>query len=313
MRLAFLGTAPFAVPVLEALTASKHEVAVVVTGPDKPAGRGRKSHSTPVKLSALEAGLTVLTPSTPRDPKFIHEFRALGLDAAAVVAYRILPPEVFDAPRLGTLNVHPSLLPKYRGPAPIQWALINGDTETGISIIRITDAVDAGGVVLQRRVPVDPDETAGQLAERLAPLGGELVLEALSGLAAGTLKPLPQNEAEVTRAPKLSKEDGLIDWSQNAKSVHNRIRGVTPWPGAYTILPDGKVLKLFESRAESNCEGKSAGEVIRAGERGESLKIACGEGAVHIHQVQLEGKRRMTAGEFLRGYDLPSGTRLGQR
>ncbi|MFH0881676.1 MAG: methionyl-tRNA formyltransferase [bacterium] len=313
MRIAFLGTDPFAVPVLEVLIASAHQVAVVVTGPDKPAGRGRKLRPTPVKERAVAAGIPVMTPPGPRDPRFIQEFQSLGMDAAVVVAYRILPPEIFDAPRLGTLNIHPSLLPKYRGPAPIQWALINGETETGVSIIRITETVDAGGVVLQARVTVDPDENAGQLAERLAPLGGEMVLEALAGLEAGTLTPLAQNESEVSRAPKLTKEDGFIDWNQTARAVHNRIRGVTPWPGAYTYLPDGKSLKLFESRDEFSNEGASAGEVIRIIKDQDYLKVACGEGAVRFLKVQLEGKRRMPVSEFLRGYDLSPGTCLGQR
>jgi methionyl-tRNA formyltransferase len=312
VRIAFLGTAPFAVPALEALIASAHEVAVVVTGPDKPAGRGRKLRPTPVKECAVTAGIPVMTPAGPRDPRFIQEFHSLELDAAVVVAYRILPPEVFDAPRLGTLNIHPSLLPKYRGPAPIQWTLINGETETGVSIIRITETVDAGGVVRQKRISVNPDENAGQLAERLAPLGAEMILEALAGLEAGTLKPLPQDETEVTRAPKLSKEDGLIDWSGDARSVHNRIRGVTPWPGAYTFLPDGRVLKVFESRIESEGGKASPGEVIGGVQGEDHLSIACGEGTLGFHEVQLEGKRRMTVGEFLRGYDLPQGTRLGQ-
>lgn len=312
VRIAFLGTAQFAVPALEALIASKHDLVAVVTGPDKPAGRGRKLHPTPVKQVAAEAGIPVMTPPGPRDPQFISDFCALELDAAVVVAYRILPPEVFDAPRLGTLNIHPSLLPRYRGPAPIQWALINGDEETGVSIIRITETVDAGGVVLQERVHIHPEEDAAKLSDRLAVFGGRMALQALDGLEAGSLKPLQQDESQVTRAPKLTKEDGQIDWNRDGLSVHNLIRGVTPWPGAMTTLPDGKGLKLFESRYEYDSEGAAPGEVIRSTERQEYLKIACGEGAIRVLEVQLEGKRRMTVGEFLRGYDLSSGSLLGQ-
>jgi len=312
VRVAFLGTAAFAIPTLEALLESGHEVVAVITGPDKPAGRGRSLKPTPVKSFALEAGVkTIWTPTSPRDPEFIADFQALKLDAAVVVAYRILPPEVFDSPKYGTLNVHPSLLPRYRGPAPLNWALINGDKETGVSIIRISEKVDAGGVVKQIKVPLDPNETVAELAERLAPIGGKMVLESLEGLQQGTLSPIEQDEELVTKAPKLRKEDGHLDWTLSARQLHNRIRGVTPWPGAFTSLPDGKTLKLFNTRweeVESICK---PGEIIGLQEKSEVLNIACGEGTLIVDEVQLEGKKRMSVSDFLRGYPLQSDTVLG--
>lgn len=312
MRLAFLGTAGFAVPALHALLQSDHQLVAVVTGPDKPAGRGRKLTPTPVKQAALDAGFggEILAPPSPRDPEFIQRFQVLELDAAVVVAYRILPPDVFDSPKLGTLNIHPSLLPRYRGPAPLNWALINGDRETGVSIIRISERVDAGGVVLQERVALDPDETAGQLSDRLAPLGAQLVLTTLEALQAGTLQPIPQDEAQVTKAPKLSKEDGRIDWTRPADEVHNRVRGVTPWPGAYTCLPDGQMLKLFHSK-ELLDFASEPGEVLRNDFSSDFLVVGCGENAVGFAEVQLQGKKRMPVSEFLKGHPLEPGMQLG--
>lgn len=306
MRIVFLGTAHFAVPILDVLLRSGHEVVGVVTGPDKPAGRGRKLQPTPVKQRALEEeGIPILTPKRLKTEEFRAQFAALEADAAVVVAYRILPPSVFNIPRLGTLNVHPSLLPKYRGPAPLNWALINGDDETAVSVIRISEVVDAGGVVLQNRVKLDPLETADDLARRLAPMGGEMILEALQGLEDGSLRPIPQDEALVTKAPKLAKEDGEIDWAKPAEVVHNRIRGLYPWPGSYTMF-DGKMLKLFASR---QVEGKGEpGEVLEAGNE---LVIACGSGAVAFKALQKQGKRRMSVEEYLRGQKLSVGTVLG--
>lgn len=307
MRVAFLGTAGFAVPVLDRLLESGHEVVGVVTGPDKPAGRGRKLTPTPVKRRALDEGLSILTPLRLKDPEFLEAYAAWKPEAAVVVAYRILPPQVFDLPPLGTLNVHPSLLPRYRGPAPLNWALINGDTVTGVSIIRITETVDAGGVVLQQREEIHPFETVADLGERLAKVGGEMVVRALEGLQAGSLKPIEQNEAQVTRAPKLAKEDGLIDWSRTALQVHNRVRGVIPWPGAYSFH-QGKTIKLYGSRPEVGHSGRP-GQILRADDR---LTVACGEGAVSFGEVQLQGKKRMQVEEFLRGYELKPGDHLGE-
>ena len=209
MRVAFLSTASFGVPALEALLTSNHEVVVVVTGPDKPAGRGRKIVSTPVKKHAENAGLPILTPSSLKSVEFLRTFSAFRPEIAVVVAFRILPEAVFDLPEHGTLNIHPSLLPAYRGPAPIQWAILHGETRTAVTIFRITNRVDAGGILAREMVEIDPDETAGELAERIAPAGGRLLVSTIDRLAHETISPIPQDEAKVTRAPKLAKEDGL--------------------------------------------------------------------------------------------------------
>ncbi len=305
MRVAFLGTAEFAVPTLRGLLESDHEVVGVVTGPDKPAGRGRRLRPTPVKRVAEAAGLPLLTPSRLKDPAFLADFTSRRPDVAVVVAFRILPRELFTLPPHGTLNVHPSLLPRYRGPAPVNWALINGERETGVSIIRISETVDAGGLLLQEKVAVDPLETAGELAARLASLGAMMTLRALEGLAEGSLVPLPQDDSLVTRAPKLVKEDGRIDWSRSALEVHNRVRGVDPWPGAYGTL-SGRMLKLFRSRPLEHPSGQP-GEILEAG--GE-LVVACGAGAVAFAEVQLAGKKRMQVSDFLRGFRLAVGARF---
>ncbi|MCB2211515.1 methionyl-tRNA formyltransferase [bacterium] len=312
MRVVFLGTDRFGVPTLDRLiTSSGHELVGVVTGPDKPSGRGRKLTPTPVRQHVLDhtPDVPVLTPRKLKDPAFHEQFRALEPDAAVVVAFRILPPQIFDAPKHGTLNVHPSLLPKYRGPAPLNWALINGDNETGVSVIRITQKVDAGGVLLQERYPLDPNETAGDLAIRLAPVGGEMILRALQGLELGELSPLPQDESLVSKAPKLEKEDGRLDWTRPAIELHNRARGVTPWPGAFTTL-HGKQLKLFATRPLDGGSG-DPGTILEADGRAGWLVIGCGSGALQIREVQLQGKKRMSVSDFLRGYQVTIGERVG--
>ncbi len=311
MRIAFLGTAEFAVPVLEKLLefhspGGNYEVVGVVTGPDKPAGRGRKLLPTPVKICAEKNVLPILTPTRFKDPDFLRAYSVWKPDVAIVVAFKILPPEVFDLPPLGTLNIHPSLLPAYRGPAPLNWALINGDTETGVSIIRISSKVDAGGVLLQKRVAISPNETAGDLSDRLAPLGGEMVLETLAGIENKSVSPIPQDESMVTRAPKLAKTDGELDWLKSAEDIHNLVRGVSPWPGAYTNLQEDS-LKLFGSRL-TNGTGKP-GEILYTGK---DLVIACGEGAVSFTGVQRQGKRKMSVPDFIRGFSLSIGDTLGK-
>ncbi len=312
MRVVFLGTDRFGVPTLDRLmTSPEHELVGVVTGPDKPSGRGRKLTPTPVHQHVLDhtPDVPVFTPRKLKDPAFHEQFRVFDADAAVVVAFRILPPQIFDAPTHGTLNVHPSLLPKYRGPAPLNWALINGDTETGVSVIRITQKVDAGGVLLQERYPLDPHETAGDLAIRLAPVGGEMILRALQGLELGELSPLPQDESLVSKAPKLEKEDGRLDWTLPAVELHNRARGVTPWPGAFTTLR-GKQLKLFATRPLDGGSG-DPGTILEADGRSGWLVIACGNGALQIREVQLQGKKRMSVSDFLRGYQIKPGERVG--
>ncbi len=301
MRVGFLGTADFGIPVLQHLLYSKHDVVGVVTGPDKRAGRGRKSIPTPVRKVADAAGLPVLTPIDLKDPEFVDAFRRWDLDTAVVVAFRILPRQVFSLPKHGILNVHPSLLPRYRGPAPIPWALINGDKETGVSVIRISAKVDAGGILLQRRTAIGDFETTANLIERLGPVGADMILEALDKMESNTLEILPQREEEVTRAPKLCKEDGELDWTVPAFAVHNRVRAMTPWPGAYSHH-QGKLIKLFGS--EPVLGDGQPGEILEAGKR---LVVACGENAVAFQEIQREGKRKMTCEECTRGYVIQPG------
>ncbi len=307
MRIAFLGTAPFAVPTINALLNSDHEVVGVVTGPDKPVGRGRKLQPTPVKERALKAGLEILTPEKLKNKEFLEKYRSWKPDAAVVVAYRILPEVVFDLPKFGTLNLHPSLLPKYRGPAPLNWTLINGDNETGISVIRICKIVDAGGVVLQRKIALDPFETTHDLAVRLAPEGGQMIVDALEGLFENRLEVIEQDESLVTKAPKLVKEDGIIDWNRDSISIHNQVRGLFPWPGSYSYL-NGKTIKLFGSKPVENISEKH-GIVVN---NDDSLVISCGKDAISFDEVQLQGKKKMPVSDFLRGFDIPIGTVLGE-
>ncbi|MBD3165739.1 methionyl-tRNA formyltransferase [bacterium] len=306
MRVALLGTAAFAVPILETLVRSRHKVVGVVTGPDKPAGRGRKPMPTPVRVAAEAHNLPVLTPPKLKNRTFLSEYAAWKPDAAVVAAFRILPEAVFDLPPMGTINIHPSLLPKYRGPAPIQWALINGEEETGVTVFKLAKQVDAGGVLLQRRFEIDLLETAGDLMQRVQPMISDMLLETLDGLEEGTIHPQPQDDREATKAPKLAKEDGLIDWGLPGVAVHNRVRGLTPWPGAYTYH-NGMLLKLFRSCPEE-LQG-SPGEVLEADKR---LIVAGSDGAVAFAEVQRQGKRRMTVEELMRGYKLEPGDRLGE-
>ncbi len=313
MRVVFLGTDRFGIPTLEQLLASdNHELVGVVTGPDKLAGRGRKMQPTPVRkfVADNESNVPVLMPERLKDPAFHEQFRALEPDVAVVVAFKILPPAIFDMPKHGVLNVHPSLLPRYRGPAPLNWALINGDTETGVSVIRITKQVDAGGVLLQTRHPIDQYETSRDLAVRLAPVGGKMILEAIAALEKGGLTPIPQDETLVTKAPKLGKEDGVLDWSQTALQVHNRARGVTPWPGAQTTL-HGKQLKVFSTAPQDDLFS-DPGVVVEADANSGRFVIGCGQGALKINEVQLQGKKLMRVSDFLRGYPVEVGERVGE-
>ncbi len=310
MRVVFLGTPAFAVPSLERLAASHHEVAAVVTNPDRAAGRGRKLRPPAIKTAATDLGLTVLQPESLRDPELASQLRALQPDAFAVIAFSILPRTLLAIPRLGSVNVHPSLLPAYRGAAPIVWALFDGCSETGISTFLLNPRVDAGDILLQERVTIGADETAGELETRLSVDGADLLLRSLDGLEDGSMTPLPQQGGAVTRAPKLTREDGRLDWTWPADRVHNRIRGANPMPGAFTDWRDTS-LKLHRSSlcAHEGGESHAPGTVLTADADG--ILIACGGGAVRLLEVQPEGRPRMPADAFVRGYPLRSGDRLG--
>lgn len=307
MRVVFLGTPAFAVPSLERLAASRHQVAAVVTNPDRPAGRGRQLRPPPVKIAAETLGLPILQPTSPRQRELPGQLAAFEPDAFAVIAFSILPRRLLAVPRLGSVNVHPSLLPAYRGAAPIIWALFDGCTETGISTFLLNPSIDAGDILLQERVAIDPDETAGELEARLAVDGAELLLRSLDGLEDGTLEPRPQIGAGSSRAPKLTRQDGCIDWTWPAERVRNRVRGANPMPGAFTHWSGGS-LKVH--RAAIDTGDGPPGTVLTADGR-DGIVVACGQGALRLTQVQPEGRPRMTADEFVRGYRLAVGQRLG--
>lgn len=305
MRLLYMGTPDFAVPALESLVAAGFPPVAVVTGPDRPRGRGRQVTPTPVKAAAERLGLhPILQPESVRDPAFAEAVAALAPDVIAVVAFKILPPAVYEQARLGAFNLHASLLPRYRGAAPINRALMDGAAETGVTTFFLRPQVDTGDVILRRRLAVGPDETAGELHDRLARLGAEAVVETVRRIAQGTATTQPQDGAEATPAPKLFKDDARIDWGAGAAAVHNHVRGLSPSPGAWTH--HGKtLLKVYRTRPVA-AQG-APGTVCEAGER---LVVACGTGGVELLEVQQEGKRRLLASDFLRGYPLAVGDRL---
>ncbi|MCP4446322.1 MAG: methionyl-tRNA formyltransferase [Myxococcales bacterium] len=306
MRIVFMGTPDFALPALESLVAS-HDVSLVVTQPDKPSGRKKKLTPPPVKVMAEEAGIEVLQSPSARTPEFLDRILEAKADVAVVVAYgKILPLAVLEAFPHGCVNIHGSLLPKYRGAAPIQWAVLDGEKQTGISIIRLDEGMDTGPVLLKRTEPIFDSDTAGSLFDRLAPLGASAVLEALQGLEAGTLVPKPQSEDGASHAAILKKQDGLIDWSKDSSVVACRIRGLDPWPGAFTPIAGGN-LKLFGAAV---CEGQGQPGAILGYDDEQGMVIACGEGAVAVADVQAPGKKRMAAAAFARGKRLEPGALL---
>lgn len=314
-RAIFFGTPDFAVPCLDAL-ATVADVVLVVTQPDRPRGRGLELAPPPVKVRAEALGVPVVQPVKVRTPEFAASLRALEADVAVVVAYgRILTRAVLDAPRLGCVNVHASLLPRWRGAAPIQWAVARGDAETGVCLMQMDEGLDTGPVLARRATPIGPDETAGELAVRLAALGAELLREELPRHLAGALVAVPQDDARHTLAPLLEKAHGAIDWSASAQSVHDLVRGMSPWPGAFTQLPSGATLKVHASRVvarPAQAEGAEPGAVVAA-DRAGGLVVACGAGALALVAVQPEGKRRMSAVDYLAGRPLACGDVLGAR
>jgi methionyl-tRNA formyltransferase len=301
-----MGSPEFAVPTLRVLL-DAHDVVAVVCQPDKPAGRGQKLLAPATKELALARGVPVLQPAKARDPSFLEDLRRLAPDVAVVVAYgKILPQAVLDVPKHGCLNVHGSLLPRYRGAAPIQWAIIRGETETGITIMQLDAGMDTGPMLLKRKTAIAEDETAGKLAVRLAGIGAELMLVTLLRLQAGALVPTPQDGSEATLAPMLDTDAGTIDWTRPALEVRNRVRGVDPWPAARTVLA-GEPLKLWGARLT---DGSGApGEVLAADREG--LVVACGDGAVALAELQLPGRKRLPVPAFVAGKPIAVGTKLG--
>ena len=308
LRIVFMGTPDFAVPSLRALLDGGYRPVAVVTVPDRPAGRGQRMQPSAVKEAAEAAGLPVLQPESLRDDAFQAELAALAADVLVVVAFRILPPEVYGLAKQGAFNLHASLLPAFRGAAPIHRALMAGVEETGVTTFFLKPQVDTGEIILQRRVAVGPDETAGELHDRLAALGAEAVVETVRRIERGEAGSTPQDDARASLAPKLFREDARIDWAQPARRVHDRVRGLSPHPAAWTTL-DGETLKLYRTAVEAEAGRLGApGEVVEAEGR---LLVACGEGAVEVLELQRPGKRRMDVQAFLNGTTLEPGTRLG--
>jgi methionyl-tRNA formyltransferase len=299
MRLVFLGTPAFAVPSLERIVEAGHSVVAVVTQPDRPRGRGQQSAAPPVKVTALKLGLPVFQPERVRRPEAQEHLRALGVDAMAVVGYgQIIPQTVIDLAPLGIINVHGSLLPKYRGAGPIQWAIRNGETLTGVTTMRINAGLDTGDMLLKTETEIGAEENALELGRRLSTTGADLLVETLAGLATGSITPEKQDDAQATYAPLLKKEDGAIVWSHSAQSIHNQVRGFQPWPGAFTTFRD-RTLHVWRSRVQSGLHGEP-GRILSV----KPLIVGAGEGALELMEVQLEGKNRISAADFANGQRL---------
>jgi len=298
MRLVYMGTPRFAVQPLLALHQAGHQIVGVVSRTDKPAGRGRMVAVPEVKQAARELGLTVLQPKQVRDPEFIETLRGLAPEAIVAAAYgQILPKAVLDLPRYGCINIHASLLPAYRGAAPINWAIIRGDRETGVTIMQMDEGLDTGAILLQGIVPIEEEDTAGTLTEKLSSRGAELITSALPRIASGSLMPKAQDQAKASLAPLLSKHDGLIDWTLSAKEIHNRVRGFKPWPGSFTFL-DGAVVKILRTEV---LPGSSEPGCIFA-PSGKTMEVGTGEGMVRIVTIQPAGGKPMPAAAFLSGH-----------
>lgn len=347
MRLVFMGTPDFSVPALKALAGS-HEVVAVVTQPDKPKGRGNGAAASPVKLAAISLGIPVYQPIRVREEAFIRQMRELKPEVCVVAAFgQILPKELLDLPSYGCVNIHASLLPRYRGASPIQWSVINGDMESGVTTMLMDVGMDTGDILEQASLALAPKETGGSLFGRLALLGGELILSTLGKMEAGTLIPVPQEDAQATYVAKIQKSFGEIEWSEDAARIERLVRGLNPWPSAYTFC-QGKMLKIWDAdvlpsllRADGNPShshlpspngqetfsgggtGSSCGflpsstgletlpgTVLRAS--GDSLQIQTGDGILQVSSLQLEGKKRMDTAAFLRGFELHEGLRLGR-
>lgn len=309
MRIIFMGTAPFAEPTLRGLFASSHDVVAVVTQPDRPRGRGRKPSSSPIKTLAMAYDCTVLQPaSLRREAGVVEQLSSLRPEAIVVVAYgNILPPSVLDIPLHGCLNVHASLLPKYRGAAPVNWALMQGEAVSGCTVIQMDEHVDAGDIWWQAACEVAADDDALSLGARLAEIGAAGLLEVLAAIEQGTRAPHPQPDEGVSYAPKLSKELGPVDWQQPAAAVHNRVRGLVPWPGATARLGDVDV-KLWRSSVRDTAPAAAPGTVVTVTPEG--LLVACGVGQLFIHDLQPANRRRMPAADFAQGYRVQQGQRF---
>ena len=309
MRIAFMGTPDFSVPCLRALAASKHEVVGVFCQPDKPVGRKQILTPPPVKEEALIHGYRVFQPTTLKNGAGVALLREIEPDLVIVVAYgKILPPDFLSFPKYGCVNVHASLLPRYRGASPIHWAVLNGDMETGVTTMQLDEGMDTGDILLVKKVPIGPDETTEELFDVLSAVGAEAMMETIGQIEAGTLHPVAQDHDRATAVGLLTKELGEVDWTKPMQTVHNQVRGLYSWPGAYTFL-DGSVLKLHRTARTAVGTSKAPGTVVKA--RGQLL-VACGDGlCLELKEVQLSGKKRMDAAAFLNGNQIAEGDVLG--
>ncbi len=316
MRIVYMGTPEIAATVLtEIITSGKHQVLAAVTQPDKPKGRGMEMVFSDVKKEALKYGIPVFQPEKASDPAFIEEIKALNPDIIVVTAYgKILKPALLAIPKYGCINVHASLLPKYRGASPIQWAVINGETESGVTIMYMAEGLDTGDMILQKELRLDSKETAGSLHDRLAALGGPAVLEAMDMIEEGIAPRIPQEEALANYVTTIDKSFGKVNFSEDALRIERLIRGLNPWPGTFTYI-DGKMLKLWDAEvlADYKCPKDKAnipGVVVEVNK--DSFVVLCGTGALKVLKVQLEGKKQMDAADFLRGFKMETGIILGE-
>jgi methionyl-tRNA formyltransferase len=309
-RIVFMGTPPFAVASLDALVKAGFSIVSVVTAPDKPAGRGLQLQQSAVKKYALENNLPVLQPTKLKDPEFVEALKVLDARLFVVVAFRMLPEIVWDMPPMGTINVHGSLLPSYRGAAPINWAVINGEKETGVTTFKLKAAIDTGNILLQDKLPISESDNAGTIHDKMMVLGANLLVTTLTGLINNTLVEkdqeaiISEDPSLLKHAPKIFTETCTIDWVQDATSIYNLIRGLSPFPGALTKLDD-KILKIFESSKEICSHANKIGSVSTDSKT--YLKFACTDGYIHVLDLQLESKKRMKVADFLRGYKINTG------
>jgi len=308
-RILFMGTPAFAIPSLKILLEHEYPVLGVVTQPDRPRGRGRKLVALPVKDYATTLNIPIYQPERVRDEKFLETFREISPAMVVLVAFgQILPREIIEFPPLGCVNVHPSMLPKYRGPAPMNWAIIRGEEKTGVTIMRIDEGMDSGDIFLQEETALGAAETFDQLHNRLSEMGAQLLLKAVEGISAGIITRTPQDSSLVTMAPKITRETGRIDWKAPAREIVNLIRGLSSTPGAYAFFK-GKKLKIFAAAGEEIPTTGVPGELSALKKKGK-LRVTAGDGYVFMEELQIEGKKRMKAGDFLRGYSISPGDLL---
>lgn len=311
MKIVFMGTPDFAVPSLRMLVSAGYDVVAVVTQPDKPKGRGNKMSAPPVKEYALEKGIDVLQPEKIKTGEFVEKIRSYNPDLLVTAAYgKILSKELLDVPALGCINVHGSLLSAYRGAAPIHWAVINGEKKTGITTMFTDVGLDTGDMLLKKELEIEPDMTVGELHDKMAVLGAEVLKETLQKLSAGALERIPQDNGLSSYAPIMTKELGCIDWNKTAAEIHNLVRGTDPWPGAYTFYRGSRMRIWKTSPASSKYDGKSNGEILRVSDEG--ILIKCSGGCILVTEVQFDSSRRMSVTDYIRGHKIDEGEKLGE-